>query len=75
MEDYKIRMIKEYTELSERYDRLTDMLFDYRHDNLQFTPACSYELLAAQQMIMLAYINILKERARIENINLGDNHE
>ena len=72
MEDYKIRMITEYRELCDRYDRLTDMLFDYRHDKLNFIPACSYELLASQQMIMMAYINILKERARIEHIDLTE---
>lgn len=71
MEDYKIRMVKEYQELTERYDRLTDMLFDYRHDKLTFVPACSYELLATQQSIMMAYIEILRERARIEGIDLS----
>ena len=71
MDDYKIRMIKEYQELSDRYDRLTDMLFKYRHDELDFVPTCSYGLLSAQQLIMLTYIQILKERARIEGIDLS----
>ncbi len=71
MEDYKIRMIKEYQELEERYNRLSDMLFKYRHDRLDFVPACSYELLATQQMIMLSYINVLRERARIEDVDLS----
>ena len=71
MEDYKIRMIKEFQELAERYDRLTDMLFDYRHDKLEFVPACSYELLATQQSIMMSYMNVLRERARIEGVDLS----
>ena len=71
MEDYKIRMIKEFQELSERYDRLTDMLFDYKYGRLDFVPACSYELLDTQHSIMMAYIEILRERARIEGIDLS----
>ncbi len=70
MEDYKIRIIKEYQELVDRYDRLSDMLYKYRHDELDFVPKCSYEILAIQQMIMMAYINILRERANIEGIDL-----
>lgn len=71
MEDYKIRMIKEFQELSERYDRLSDMLFDYKHGRLDFVPSCSYELLSAQHSIMLAYIEILSERARLEGVDLS----
>lgn len=72
MEDYKIRMIKEFQELSDRYYKLTDLLFDYRHDKLDFVPACSYELLATQHSIMMSYIEILRERARIEGVDLSE---
>ena len=70
MEDYKIRLIKEYQELVNRYDRLSDMLYKYKHNELDFVPNCPYEILAIQQPIMMAYINILIERANIEGIDL-----
>lgn len=70
MEDYKIRMIKEFQELTERYDRLTDMLFDYIQGRIDYISEGSYLLLVTQRSIMLSYIYVLRARARIENIDL-----
>lgn len=68
--DYKERMILEYKELKERYEKLKVMLYKYKNNMLDFTPSCSYELLRSQQKVMGEYLAILEERAIIEGIDL-----
>ena len=46
------------------------MLEKYRNGTLDFTPNCSYDLLHEQLIYMSSYLRVLKERARIENIEL-----
>ena len=68
--DWKERVVQEYKELKERYNKLHRMLIKYEAGTLDFTPNCSYELLHTQLVYMECYMNVLEERAKIENIEL-----
>ena len=68
--DFKDRFKAEYYQLQIRHKRLAKMLKGYREGTLDFTPNCSYELLHAQLEYMECYMNILRTRAKIENIEL-----
>lgn len=70
MLDYKKRFLNEYNELFERICKLGIMLNDYKNNELDFVPDCSFELLQAQYNAMLTYLYILEQRAIIENIKL-----
>ena len=71
MSDYKQRMIREHRELQERISKLAHMLEGYAEGTLDFTPACSFQLLESQLYAMGTYANILQERARIEQADLN----
>mgnify|MGYP003409061143 CR=1 FL=1 len=71
MEAYKERMVKEYWELHERAVKLGIMLENWANGELDFEPTCPYDLLQSQLCAMDIYLNILKRRAEIENIDLG----
>lgn len=43
----------------------------YAEGTLDFTPACSFQLLESQLYAMGTYANILQERARIEQVDLN----
>lgn len=68
--DYKERFKAEYYQLLIRKNKLSDMLEKYKNNQLDFTPSCSYELLHKQLVFMECYINTLKERAKVENVDL-----
>ena len=68
--DFKDRFKAEYYQLKDRTEKLEKMLYGYRNNTLKFKPKCNYELLDAQLSSMKTYLNILKERAKIENISL-----
>lgn len=70
MDDYKIRMVKEYVELKEKYEKLHKMIVKYDAGILDFTPNCPIDILRKQKSIMGEYLNILEIRAEIENIDL-----
>lgn len=70
MEPYKERMVKEYRELKERYNKLHKMLVKYDAECLEFTPTCPIELLREQQFVMGHYLDILEIRAEIEKVDL-----
>lgn len=70
--DYKERFKAEYYQLKIRLDRLDNMLSEMENDELNFTPTCPYELLQNQLKAMLLYEIFLKERAKIEKIDLED---
>lgn len=70
--DYKERFKAEYYQLKIRIDRLDNMLTKMENDELNFIPTCSYELLQNQLKAMLLYEVFLKERAKIEKIDLED---
>ena len=71
MSDYKQRMIRKHRELQERISKLAHMLEGYAEGTLDFTPACSFQLLESQLYAMGTYANILQERARIEQVDLN----
>lgn len=68
--DYKDRFKAEYLQLKIRIEGLSNMLEKYRSGTLNFKPSCSYELLHTQLVYMECYLNILEERAKIEDIEL-----
>ena len=69
-EDFKERFKAEYYQLSLRLDALTSMLIKWENNMLDFEPKCSKEILESQVIYMKGYINILRFRAQIEEIEL-----
>lgn len=69
---YKDRMRVEYRELTARAGRLRDMLQRYADGTLDFEPACPITLLSRQLKVMDEYALILRRRANIEHISLGE---
>ena len=74
-ENFKERFKAEYYQLIIRKEGLAKMLKEYKEGTLSFTPNCSYELLHTQLVYMENYANVLEERAKIENIDLGGDYE
>ena len=68
--DYKERFKAEYYQLSLRLYRLTSMLIKWENNTLDFVPKCSKETLENQVIFMQGYIDILRLRAKIEEIDL-----
>ena len=69
-EDFKERFKAEYYQLLIRLDGLTSMLIKWEINKLDFEPKCSKEILESQVIYMKGYINILRLRAQIEEIDL-----
>lgn len=69
---YKDRMRVEYRELTARAGRLRDMLQRYADGTLDFEPTCPISLLSRQLDVMDEYALILRRRANIEHISLGE---
>jgi hypothetical protein len=69
---YKDRMRVEYMALTARAGRLRDMLQRYADGTLDFEPTCPIALLSRQLDVMDEYALILRRRANIEHINLGE---
>lgn len=70
--DYGERMRVEYRELTARAGRLRDMLQRYADGTLDFEPTCPITLLSRQLDVMDEYALILRRRANIEHISLGE---
>ena len=68
--NYKERMRNEYWQLKERYDKLHNLCVKYEAGTLDFTPACSLELLEDQKGAMGNYLRYLEIRAEIEQVKL-----
>ena len=68
--DWKERVVQEYKELKERYNKLHRMVIKYEAGTLDFTPNCSLGLLKEQEMYMGDYLRILEIRSEIEDIDL-----
>ena len=68
--DFKERFKAEYTQLKIRTDGLTTTVTKLKNDELPFKPKCSLELLTEQLVTMRKYLEVLEERARIEDIAL-----
>ena len=69
-EDFKERFKAEYYQLSVRLYSLTSMLFKWERNMLDFEPKCSKETLENQVIFMKGYLDILRLRAEIEEIEL-----
>ena len=69
-DDYKERFVAEYEQLKIRYNKLYAVLEKYAADKLDFKPTCPIEILYEQLDHMEAYLNILKIRAKYEDIEL-----
>lgn len=71
MEDYKDRVVKEYKDLYDKYQKLHNILVKYDAGKLEFTPTCPIDLLRNQASIMGQYLYVLETRAQIEDIKLS----
>lgn len=71
-DDFKDRTKAEYLQLKIRHENLANLLKRYREGTLDFEPNCSYDLLHTQLVYMECYMNVLEERAKIEDIDLGE---
>ena len=69
-EDFKERFKAEYYQLSLRLYNLTSMLYKWKNNMLDFEPKCSKETLENQLVFMQGYLDILRLRAEIEEIDL-----
>ena len=69
---YQDRMRVEYRELTARAGRLRDMLQRHADGTLDFEPVCPISLLSRQLDVMDEYALILRRRANIEHISLGE---
>ena len=69
-EDFKERFKAEYYQVSIRLYNLTSMLIKWENNMIDFEPKCSKETLENQVIFMQGYIDILRLRAQIEEIDL-----
>ena len=69
-EDFKERFKAEYYQLLFRLNALRSMLYKWKNNTLDFEPKCSKEILENQVIFMQGYIDILRLRAKIEEIEL-----
>ena len=69
-EDFKERFRAEYFQLKLRMEGLEKMLVSYKNGTLNFKATGSYDLLKSQARVMRVYLEILEERAELENICL-----
>lgn len=67
---YVQRMIAEYHELKDKYNKLHRMLVKHEAGTLDFEPTCPIELLERQAKVMREYLHILEVRAEIESAKL-----
>lgn len=70
--DYKDRFKAEYYQLEYRYNKLKKMLEDWDTDKLSFTPACDRDIYISQIVSMGVYLNVLRQRAEIENVDVDE---
>ena len=70
-EDYKERFKAEYIQLRNRYACLLRMIDRWDNGALSFTPTCPRATYNFQLRAMKEYLDILKIRAKIENIDLN----
>ena len=69
-DDYKDRFMAEYYQVKIRYQKLKSILDKYEDGTLDFEPSCSISLLMIQREIMEDYLNVLQDRAIVENIEI-----
>lgn len=69
-DDYVERFVAEYLQLRIRKEKLKELIVKYKRNELSFTPDCSIAMLEVRLTVMIEYMLILEEQARIEKINL-----
>ena len=69
-EDFKERFKAEYYQLLFRLNALKAMLIKWENNMLNFEPKCSKETLENQVIFMQGYMDILRLRGEIEEIDL-----
>lgn len=70
--DYKERFKAEYIQLKNRLEGLQRMLNAWDNSKLNFQPTCPRDLYTVQESAMRMYLDVLKQRAAIENVELDD---
>lgn len=71
-EDYKERFKAEYYQTLIRLDKLNNIIAKAKRNKLEFELTNgSLDLLEVQAIYMQAYVNVLRDRASLENIRLG----
>lgn len=68
--DWKERFVGEYYQTRLRIDGLAAMVKKYQDGTLDFEPNCPEGILTMQLSYMQSYLNVLRERAKIEDIEL-----
>ena len=69
-EDYKERLKAEYFQAEIRYNKLESMLDKWDKGELIFVPDCPKALLEVQMYAMGEYLDVLKQRAKFEDIEI-----
>lgn len=69
-DDYTDRFLAEYYQVETRANKLLYMLEGLEEGKLDFTPRCPKQLLDKQASVMVDYLQILQQRAELENIKL-----
>lgn len=69
-DDYKDRFCAEYHQTLNRAQSLSRMLEKWDKGMLEFTPTCTRTIYNEQLYLMNEYLNVLENRATIENIKL-----
>lgn len=69
-DDYKIRLLGEYYELKERYNKLHKMLIKYEAGTLEIELFCPFDLLERQCNLMGRYLKVLEIRLEMEHIEI-----
>ena len=70
--NYRQRFLAEYYQLKIRIEKLEAMVNKWDKGELDFIPTCDREIYDDQLYYMRGYLNILKNRAEIEGIELKE---
>lgn len=68
--DYKERFKAEYLQLLIRKNKLERMCFFWDKGDLGFNPTCPRELYQKQLDAMNSYLDVLRQRAKLERVEL-----
>ena len=71
-EDYRERFRAEYCQIVIRYGKLKNMLDRWDDGKLNFVPTCPRSTYNMQIRAMADYIAVLKARAVMEGVDLGE---
>lgn len=74
MEAWEVRFVEEYNQLKDRLTKLDTIIANYKANTLNFEPKSPLRVLQLQAMYMRGYLDILKQRAELENIDLYEYH-